>query len=186
MKKCLSLFMCILFVLSFTACGEEEVTPDAYIGEGLLTQLTLLVKNNQRLYADVFVASTLNADKSKPVEKNGIKWLPVTDSSFSSYTDIENTVKAVFTADCAEKILSEYDFYADIEGKLCIKSDAAKSSDAKHFELNPQVGGKVISKSANEIRIKYEFVKDESKKSETFVFKNLDGGWRLNKFYKIG
>ncbi|MBR3621533.1 MAG: hypothetical protein IKN56_08475 [Clostridia bacterium] len=184
MKKYLSLILCILFAFSFASCGSKEPEKNDYIGEGTKTQLKLLVMANLNFFSDTFVDSTLKADESKPIEKDGVKWYRVKDSGFVSYDAFLTALNVVYTPDCVEKILNEYDFYAEIDGKFCIKADAVKSQDNVKWEMDPAFGAD-ISLKGDKIIATYRFIKEKKSKILTFTFVE-SGGYRLDKFYKLG
>lgn len=186
MKKYLSLFLCFVFALSFASCGKKETKQDDYIGEGLKTQLKMLVMANLNFYSYSFVSSTLKTDDKNPIEKDGVKWLIVNDSLFASYDEFLTSLNVVYTPECVEKILQEYDFYAEIDGKFCIKADEAKAEDSEKWEMDPALAAEIVSNKENKISVKYAFKKGEQTKKQTYTFINTSSGYRLDKLYKLG
>ena len=185
MKKYLSLFLCIVFTLSFASCGGKEHQEQSdFTGEGMKTQLKMLVMAHLNFYNFSFADSTLEADESKPIVKDGVKWLPVKDSRFASYEAFLTSLNVVYTPECVEKILNEYDFYAEVDGKFCIKADAVKSHDGEKWEMDPSFNAEISSKG-DKITAKYGFVKGKKNKTHSFTFVN-SGEYRLDKFYKLG
>ena len=186
MKKTISFLLSLLFVLSFASCGKEEAAPVDYISEGMKTQLKMLVMANLNFNSSVYTSSTLKADDSNPVEKDGVKWLPVKDSRFTSYDDFLISLNAVYTSECIEKILEDYDYYADIDGVFCIKADAVKSQDSEKWEMDASFNTTVVSKKDDKISVRYNFIKGKQTKKQTYTFVNTSSGYRLDKFYKLG
>ena len=186
MKKVISLLLCFLFAFSFVSCGNGEVTKDNYISEGVKTQLKMLVMANLNFNSHSFVSSTLNADEENPIEKDGVKWLPVKDPQFDSYDDFLISLNAVYTPECIENILDEYDFYADIDGTFCIRADAVKPLDSEKWEMDASFSAEVFSQKDDKISARYGFIKGNQKKKQTYTFINYSNGYRLDKFYKLG
>ena len=142
MKKIVAAAICIVLLL--TGCSFKPEAPDAnYVGEGQMTVLRYLINSNGFLVEDVFVESHLPTESGKDItNENGTFSLVVSDE-IGTYADLVTAVESTYTKETAEKILSESDRYAEIDGKLYFNTKYAES-DAVDYNWN-ETDIKVIS-----------------------------------------
>ena len=185
MKKFLSLLLCAVFSFGFCACGDSDIDPDKYVGEAQMTRFKALFTTELDLYSNVFALSTLDADKTKSFEYKGDEWAPVKSASYSSYKKLSEVVGAAFISEAADKLLKEYDFYADIDGKFCIKTGSIKKSDSDKPELDISKQPKLVSSSADECVIRYYVKVGKLNKSVNVRFVKQNGSYKLSEFVNI-
>ncbi|MGN0543328.1 MAG: hypothetical protein ACI4JG_07750 [Acutalibacteraceae bacterium] len=143
MKRTVIIFISLLFILS--ACGGKESKDNkentsastiaesevaAFVGEGQMTVLRTLINSNAFFVNDVYVASHLPVDKSAAVNNANGTFAPVISDKIKTYSDLSDMLKATYTAQTAEKILSEQK-YLEIDGKLFFNMKYDTESDNK-------------------------------------------------------
>ncbi len=167
-------------LLVFASCGEKEITPETYIGEGTKIQLRMLVDANQKLYNDVFVLGRLECDESKAFDKDGEKWAPVTDESYTSYKALVDNVKGIYTEESAEKLLEDYDFYAEIDGVFCRKVDSGEPGEGVKLVRDPDKEPKIKVNKDGSYTGEYRLTGENKDVKEVFNFVKTDAGFRLD------
>ena len=166
-------------LFAFASCGQEELSPETYLGEGTKIRFRMLVDSNQKLYNDVFVLGRLECDESKAFEKDGERWAPVTDKSYSSYKMLEENIKEVYTEECAEKLLEDYDFYREIDGVFCRKL-GEKTGGGKKWVRDNTKEPKITANKDGSFTAVYTLVCENKSMKEKFNFVKTDSGFRLD------
>ena len=143
MKRTVIIIISLLFILS--ACGGKESKDNkentsastiaesevaAFVGEGQMTVLRTLINSNAFFVNDVYVTSHLPVDKSAAVNNANGTFAPVISDKIKAYSDLSDMLKATYTAQTAEKILSEQK-YLEIDGKLFFNMKYDTESDNK-------------------------------------------------------
>lgn len=134
MKKTFAVAMCIMLLL--TGCSFKPDALDAnYVGEGQMTVLRYLIKSNGFLVEDVFVKNHLPTESGKDItNENGI-FSPVVSGEISTYEDLVIAVESTYTKEASQKILSEFDKYTEIDGKLYFNTEYTES-DTEDYDWN--------------------------------------------------
>ncbi len=179
MKKILIPFLCIL--LAFAGCSGKSSTPETsdemnkFIGEGFKQTLILLVEANRFAVEEAFVKNTLAVDKNDSVTENGKTYYRVTADRFSSAESIYNYIRAAYTEEKAEELISS-GVYADINGKLYCSQISKKASESETTQYSIEC----ISKT--EDKCVFTAKPEKGKKAEmTAVL--VDGKWKLEDIY---
>ena len=142
MKKIIAAAICIALLL--TGCSFKPDALDAnYVGEGQMTVLRYLIKSNGFLVEDVFVESHLPTESGKDITNENGTFSPVVSDQIGTYADLVTAVESTYTKETAEKILSQSDRYAEIDGKLYFNTKYAES-DAEDYDWD-KTDIKVIS-----------------------------------------
>lgn len=189
MKRIILIFTCILFL--FAGCSgsgdntdttSRDVFATNYVGEGQLTVLRSLIYSNALFVEEVFVEDFLPADTDKAVSDKSGTFAPVVSDKFDSYEDFVKSLHATYTDEAAEKILTEFDMYKDIYGKLYINTKAKKTSAENYDWNNPVI--KVNSAADGTYNIEIT-VKTEKGSDYSFEAKavTVDGNIRLENIY---
>ncbi len=184
MKRIIAL--AIIIMLLFTACGKDEFDPEKYVGESLLTNFGMLVDMNQLLYNNVFVLGHLEVDESKAFEKDGKKYAPVTDKVYTSYDVLKNVVESIYTKECAEDILTNYDLYADVDGVFCLDMSKAEN-EHKGVKWVRDLDGEVEleERETGKYVMEYRFACGKKDEIDEFTFVNTAGGYRLTELQYV-
>lgn len=179
LKKYASLCACILMLLSFAACGND-FDPDTYVGEGVKTRLGVLVDANQTFYNEVFVLGRLAVDEKSEKEYDGKSYAPVTDTAYPDYQSLELALKEVYTDDAVKDILKQYDFYKDIDGKLCLDMSSSEASNSGNkWKYDRSTSPELKDMTDNSYTFRYAFISGEEQKNCDFTFVNTESGYRL-------
>ncbi len=179
MKKILIPFICILLALA--GCSDNSnssETPDNvnnFIGEGFKQTLILLVEANRFTVEEAFIENTLTVDKNDTVKENGKTYYRVISDRFSSAEAIYNYIKAAYTDEKAEEIISS-GIYADINGKLYCSKNNTKTSESE----SKQYAIECISKT--EDKCVFTAKPEKGKKAEMTAIL-VDGKWKLEDIY---
>lgn len=186
LKKTISLFFCVL-ILIFSLCScEDEFDPDEYIGEGLLTQFSILVDANQHFYNEVFVLSHLPVNEDESFEYEGKTYAPVNDTLYTSYDKLIEHLNGIYTEEAVEDILENYDYYRDIDGKLCF--DMAYADSAKKgvkWERDPEWKPELEGKKDGMYTVEFGFKCGQKDEIDEFDFVRTDAGNRLTKLQYV-
>lgn len=176
MKKLLIPFICIL--LAFAGCSGGAKTPDDvnnFIGEGFKQTLILLVEANRFTVEEAFIENTLAVDENDSVTENGKTYYRVISERFTSSEAIYNYVKAAYTDEKAQEIISD-GIYADINGKLyCSKLN---TKDAKSEQQQYTI--ECISKTEDKCVFKAKPKKGKKVEMTAIL---VDGKWKLEDIY---
>ena len=179
MKRAVSFLSAIIMLFAFASCGQQEISPETYLGEGTKIRFRMLVDANQKLYNDVFVLDRLECDESKAFEKDGERWAPVTDKSYSSYKMLEDHIKEVYTEECAAKLLEDYDFYHEIDGVFCLRLTETPGGGKKWVRDNTAEPRITENKDGSYTAV-YRLVCENKSMKEKFTFVRTDSGFRLD------
>lgn len=139
MKRTLIAFLLVPLLL-FSGCGllsggedEAPVTiAPAPSADEMQAVLQPLVERNFVLYAQVFVADTLQYDENRPVD-GVVDAYAVNSNLFSSYAQLDAYVRSTYEALSADELLlnvmdgQQYPLYFEQDGQLCINTAAAFS-----------------------------------------------------------
>ncbi len=180
LKKVISALLALLIPVCFASCGKEEVTPETYVGEGAKIQFRMLVDANQKLFNEVFVLGRLECDESKAVDKDGEKWAPVTDKSYTSYKMLADSVRGIYTEECAEKLLEDYDFYADIDGVFCRKISGEELPAETKWVRDTEKEPVIKVNEDGSFTAEYRLISEKKTMKEKFTFVKTEGGYRLD------
>lgn len=189
MKRLILIFLCMLFL--FAGCNNasnsgENTTKDVfatnYVGEGQLTVLRSLVSSNAMFVEEVFVEQFLPVDKNKTIsDKSGI-FAPVSEDRFASYDAFIESIYSTYTEEAAKKILSEFNMYKDIYGKLYLNLKNSEIKAENYDWSNPELRVNSAANGAYNIEVT---VKTEKGKDHSFEMKavTVDGNIRLKNIY---
>lgn len=186
MKKIVAILFCLLFM--FIACSCEKNSPPptesqaaAYVGAGEMTLIEILVASNAFFVTDVFAEGHLPVDAANTVtNENGTFALVVSDK-IDSYARLESMVRATYTAEIADKLLSEPAKYAEIDGKLYFNMAYDTESEYSVDWSEPEVTASIGADGKYAIEVK---VKDGlSKKTVVLSAVNDNGNIRLENIY---
>lgn len=182
MKKIISAAICIVLLL--TGCSLKPDALDAnYVGEGQMTLLKYLIKSNGFLVEDVFVESHLPTESGKDITNESGTYALVASDEIGTYDELRTTLEATYTKEAADKILSQSDRYAEIDGKLYFNTKYAES-DAEDYDWN-KTDIKVISVANGTYELEVSVKKVHGLKQKfTVKAVTVDGDIRLeNMFY---
>ncbi len=177
LKRILIPFICIL--LAFAGCSNGTKTPDDvnnFIGEGFKQTLILLVEANRFTVEEAFIENTLSVDKNDSVTENGKTYYRVISERFTSAEAIYNYVKAAYTDEKAQEIIST-EIYADINGKLYCSEFNTKDAKSEPQQYTIEC----ISKTEDKCVFK---AKPEKGKKAEMTAILVDGKWKLEDIYK--
>ncbi len=183
MKRKIVSVLCLLAIAVSAGCSRVPAEKDinSYVGEGIIMTAQLLFDGNEALVNNVFVYSHLPIDKNDTVTQNGKTYAAVKSDSYSSYANIVSTVNAVYTTEESEKILKEYDFYADINGKLYFDlSKDFEASDGVDFD---SLNAKPVSSENGEYIFSVPCKAGKKKSATEMKVVSANGDWRLNEMY---
>ena len=210
MKKAIALLMAAVTIASLAGCNVKEqildnttaeyVEPAETDYDNLILaaekeSLRTLIVAQKRLIEDVFVLSHLPVDESAAITHHGAKYAPVkADAAFTSYESLLNNLKAIYTEDVVETIISNPPIYMELDGvfyyNLDYKSEYFDGStlypyDWSEFDFVDNYGWK----NGNEINFAIE-VLDANKTDGSTIWimmraLNVDGSWKLCEFYDI-
>ncbi len=124
MKRKIISVLCLLAIAVSAGCSKapEEKDINNYIGDGMMTNIQLLIESNENLTGNVFKYAHLPVDKNVKAEKDGKTYYAVTSDDYSSFEEIKQSVYSTYTDSAAEKLLSDCNYYTDIDGKLYFDS----------------------------------------------------------------
>ena len=182
MKRIIAAVTCTALLL--TGCSfKPDVTDANYVGEGQMTVLRYLVKSNGFLVEDVFVESHLPTESGKDITNESGTFSPVFAGEIDTYAELVTAVESTYTKEAAEKILSQYDMYTEIDGKLYFNTKYTES-DATDYDWN-ETDIKVISVSDGTYELEVSVKKAQGLKQKfTVKAVTVDGDIRLeNMFY---
>lgn len=184
-SKIIFIFLSVIIVFSLCSC-DEEFNPDKYITEGLKTNLGLLVDANQTYYNNVFVMGRLDYDESQTVEKDGKTYALVTDRIYTSYEYLETSLKEIYIDEEAERILRDYNYYTDIDGKLYIDLDKTEVPSKGHKWIRDKSEEPELEGTGEDYYIlEYYFVDGKSDELDEFKFINTASGYRLTQLQEV-
>lgn len=179
MKKIIIPIICILLALA--GCSDKPNTPETpedvsnFIGEGFKQTLVLLVEANRFTVEEAFIENTLTVDKNDTVTENGKTYYRVVSDRFGSTEAIYNYIKAAYTEEKAEEIISSA-IYTDINGKLYCSELNTEASESEPNQYTIEC----ISKT--EDKCVFTAKPEKGKKAEmTAVLVN--GKWKLEDIY---
>lgn len=181
MKKIIAAAICITLLL--TGCSFKPDALDAnYVGEGQMTVLRYLIKSNGFLVEDVFVENHLPTESGKDITNENGTFSPVVSEEIGTYTDLVTAVESTYTKEAAEKILSQSDRYAEIDGKLYFNTKYAES-DAEDYDWN-ETDIKVISVTDSTYELEVSVKKARGLKQKfTVKAVTVDGDIRLEDMF---
>lgn len=119
MKRISAALILVLLLLSACSGGENFDDAASFVGEGEMTLIRMLVNSNAYLVEEVFVANHLPVDENNITETADGTFAPVISDKIKTYEDLEKMVYSTYTAETAQKLLSEPVKYTEIDGKLC-------------------------------------------------------------------
>ncbi len=181
MKKIFAAAICIALLL--TGCSLKPDALDAnYVGEGQMTVLRYLIKSNGFLVEDVFVENHLPTESGKDITNESGTFSPVVSDEIGTYADLVTAVESTYTKEAAEKILSQSDRYAEIDGKLYFNTKYAES-DAEDYDWN-ETDIKVISVADGTYELEISVKKTHGLKQKfTVKAVTVDGDIRLEDMF---
>ena len=184
MKKVICLLFSVIMIASCCACQRmDKLDPDEYISEAALTQCTTLLVANQRLYNEVFVLSHLTTDDDNTFEKDGVTYAPVNDSRYSSYSDLVNEIKSIYTEELAEDILDKYNYYKEIDGVFCFDTSCEeKIKEGRKWEYSNKNEIELEGKDGDSYTLEFYFVCGKRDCRQEFDFIKTDSGYKLTEF----
>lgn len=186
MKKTVSAIICAVLLLLAAGCSakptEKEI--NTYIGEGQMMIIKNLLYTNEELYGKVFISSHLPLVPERKMIKGGKEYAVVESDLYGSFADIEACVRATYTADAADKLLSEHDFYADMGDLLCFDiSREFESQPAPEWDIEKM---KTVSASDAECVFSIDYTGSDGKKSTAEVRVVCESGeWHLDNLYPV-
>ena len=136
MKRLFSLFIAILMIFPFTACGKKtnetpsdpNTPPELYVGEGFRTQISTLMTGNFNIVEKVAVFGRLETDEngrvSEPAER---------DYAIDSYQSLLTLFRSVYTEEQAEKLIEKCGYY---EKDGVLYSNKKAKDDGTSFDLS--------------------------------------------------
>ena len=196
MKKCGALLIALAMAFALCACESNtiekdgEFNPDSYISEAQLSIFINYVNLNQEFYNDVFVLGHLEADTENTFEKDGKTWAPVTDTKYKSYDELVEALYGTYTDEAAQKILSDYPIYADVDGKFCYDmSNEENVKTGKKWVLNTDGEIELEEKSEDSYTVEFRFTCDRHKEIDEFTFvhinEKVNDGYRLTELHEV-
>ncbi|MBR4452409.1 MAG: hypothetical protein IKS39_11280 [Clostridia bacterium] len=180
MKRIISALSVLFLIFGLASCGQKEVTPETYIGEGAKIQFRMLVDANQKLYNDVFVLGRLECDEGKAIEKDGVRWAPVIDKTYPSYTMFVENIKGIYTEECAKKLLEDYDFYGEIDGVFCRKVSGDELPGDTKWVRDTEKEPVIKANDDGSFTAEYRLVSDKKTMKQEFTFVKTEAGYRLD------
>lgn len=185
MKKIIAFVLCFAIVFLFAGCKADELRPEEYISEAALTQCRIRVMANQRFYNDVFVLGHLKVDESKKFDKDGKTYAPV-DDLYHTYQELKDDLSQTYTSECVDSILSTYDFYKDIDGKLCFDlSCSDKIKKGTKYVLGDKHEPELEGTDGNVYEIEFYFVCGKKDEMHTFEFVKVDSAYLLKELTQV-
>ena len=195
MKKIICIILALLSLLCiFASCGKEAQEESGafdeskYIGEALLTEFNQMVDKNQYFYNKVFVLGHLAVDTESTKEVDGKTYALVTEG-YSTYEELKNALLLIYTKDATNAILSEYDYYKDIDGALYFDMSMDKKlSEAKGTKWERDYMEKVEleEKVGYTCTLEYHFVYDKKDEMDEFTFYRMgENLWRFEELHKV-
>lgn len=196
MKKFTALFVALVMAFGLCACESNtiekdgEFNPDSYISEAQLSIFINYVNLNQEFYNDVFVLGHLEADTENIIEKDGKTWVPVTDTKFKSYDELVEALYGTYTDEAAEKILSDYPIYADIDGKLYYDMSSEENiRSGRKWVLNTDGEIELEEKTDDSFTVEFRFTCNKRKEIDEFTFvrvgEGINDGYRLTELHEV-
>ena len=184
-KRFSSCLLIVVLLFALASCGDK-FDEKKYIGEGLLTRLGILVDANQTYYNDVFVMGRLEYDEKTTVKKDGKTYALVTDSIYTTYEALETSLKDVYLEDEAERILKEYNYYTDIDGKLYIDLSKTEVPTKGHKWVRDRTEQPELEGSGEDFYIiEFYFRDGKSDELDEFKFVNTKKGYRLTVLQEV-
>lgn len=186
MKKIIAFVLCFAIVFLFAGCKADELRPEEYISEAALTQCRIRVMANQRFYNDVFVLGHLKVDESKKFEKDGKTYAPVADSLYQNYQELKDDLSQTYTSECVDRILKTYNYYADVDGKLCFDMSCSdKAEKGIKYVLGDKHEPELEDINGDVYEIEFYFVCGKKDELHTFEFVKQDSAYLLNELTRV-
>ena len=182
MKRIIAAVICIALLFGGCAAKTPSVTDANYVGEGQMTVLRYLVSSNAFIVEEIFIENTLEADTANIITNEKGSFAPVVSTKAASYDELKAILESTYTKEAADKILSEYNMYTDIDGKLCINTAYTYANSEDYDWSEPEI--KIIS--VNDGVYEFEIT---IKKANGFKHKitakavTADGNIRLDNMY---
>lgn len=191
MKKIIAFLLSLISIICvFSSCGkkEEEVTetafdPDSYVGEGLLTIFGNLVDQNQTFVNEVFIYSHLAVDENNTKEVDGKTYIKVTDK-YSTLDELKEAMNKVYTEQATDNILTQYNYYIDIDGELYFEKSAESNiidDTKKVFIRDYSKSAEFIDKGDYTYTMAFSFENEKKTTVKNFVFYRMG-----TNSYKLG
>lgn len=187
MKKIILILTCLLILLTgCTAKNHSGSTDNAlnenYIGEGQMTVLRYLISSNAFLVEEVFIEKRLPAETGKDITNENGVFAPVVSEKIKTYDELVQVIKSTYTAETADKILSEFNYYKDIDGKLYLNTKASVSQAENYDWSNPEI--EVISVADGTYTLEVTVKKENGFNHKlNIIAKDVDGNIRLENIY---
>ncbi len=187
MKKIVLILACFLILL--TGCAQKNYSgstdnalDENYIGEGQMTVLRHLISSNAFFVEEVFIENRLPSETGKDTTNESGVFAPVVSEKINSYDELVQIIKSTYTAETAEKILADFNYYTDIDGKLHINKQIPASEAENYDWSNPEI--EVISVADGTYTFDVTVKKENGlNHSFTMIAKDVDGNIRLENIY---
>ncbi len=182
MKKIIAAVICIALLFGGCAAKVPDPLDENYVGEGQMTVLRYLINSNAFFVEDVFVESPLPAETGKDITNESGTFAPVVSDTIGSYTELKETLEATYTKEAAEKILSESDRYAEIDGQLYFNTKYANTEAEDYDWSEPEIEIISVSDGTYELEVT---IKKSSGFRHSFQAKavTVNGDIRLDDMY---
>ncbi len=131
MKKITAILLSALLLLTVCfGCGNSN--NDIYIGEGKMTLIRSLITANGFIADEIFGSGFLAYDASQSVTQGSQTFAPVVSEKISTYAELESLIRSTYVESVAEKLLDEPKKYVEIDGKLYIDLQYARTEEAEY------------------------------------------------------
>lgn len=179
--------------LQTTQQSSHETTSTAsqspYIDEDIIRDL---IKENDNCRI-IYNIGNLSYSSDNPIIKDGMTYYEITNPEYSSFSELEDYIRSVYTSDATEKILFNKPYencqkYLDVDGKLCL--DARYMGGRGYYTKWENCTIEIISTEGNSCTFKAtgkycepaEFPTPEDYPiTQTIIYEN--GSWKLQEIF---
>ena len=153
MKRIIAAIICVMLLFGGCAAKTPDVTDANYVGEGQMTILRYLISSNAFIVEEIFIENTLEADPADTITNENGTFAPVTSAKASSYGELKAILESTYTKEAAEKILSEHNIYADIDGKLYINTAHTNANADDYDWSEPEINVISVADGTYELEV---------------------------------